>query len=310
MSLARILLAAALCALFGGGRAAAQELEPRAYSPSPIGTNFLAVVGGATRGAILFDPAVPITDASADLRLATVGWGRTFGLAGRQGLVAIAVPYAWGYAEGMVGEEHRRIHRSGLTDLRVKASVNLLGPGAMSPEEFRKAPRRTILGVSLTVQAPTGQYDETKLINLGTNRYSVKPEIGVSVPVGRWYLDAYAGVWFFTTNDHFYPGDATRRQDPLGALQVHASYTFPNRAWVAFDGTWYGGGEATVGSNPPSGRQDSSRAGATLALPVAAHQSLKLAASTGTSGRSGTDFDTYLIGWQITWFDRRRAARP
>jgi hypothetical protein len=307
---ARLIVLALLVTLAGARGAGAQDMEPRAYSPSPVGTNFVAVVLGGTRGAILFDPAVPITDAHAELGQTVLGYGRSFGLFGRQGLVLVGVPYAWGYAEGAVQEETRRVHRDGFGDMRVKASLNLLGPKAMSLEEFRKAPRRTVLGVSLAVQAPTGEYDRTKLINLGTGRWAIKPEVGLSVPVGRWFLDAYAGAWFFETSDQFYPGDATRRQDPLYTLQAHASYTFKNRAWVAADATWYGGGASTVDSGSPSERQSNSRLGGTVAVPVTKRQSLKLAASTGTSTRTGTDFDTVLVGWQFTWFDRPPDRKP
>ena len=298
-----------LCASLPTG---AQELEPRAYSPSPVGTNFFAVVLGETRGAILFDPTVPITDAHSDFAGVGLGYGRTFALGDRQGLVLATLPYAWGHAEGVVfagtAVQETRFRRvSGFGDMRLKASINLLGPKAMSPEEFRAAPRSTILGVSLTVQAPTGEYDETRLINIGTNRWAFKPEIGVSVPVGRWYLDAYAGVVFFQTNDEFFPGDAVRRQDPLTAVQAHTSYTFRNQAWFAVDATWYGGGEATVDSGPPSARQNSTRLGGTVAFPLPRGHSLKLAYSTGASTRTGSDFDTFLAAWQVRWFDRKPA---
>jgi hypothetical protein len=307
VTVGRLLFVAGLLTLVGANGVGAQEMEPRAYSPSPLGTNFVAVIGGMTRGDVLFDPTVPIYDGHAKLGLTTLGWGRTFGLAGRQGLVVVAVPYGWGHAEGKLeGTEEQRYRRlGGFADFRVKASLNLVGPRAMSLEEFRKAPRRTILGMSLTLQAPAGEYDETKLINLGTNRFAVKPEIGVSVPAGRWYLDAYAGASFFGTNDHFYPGDATKRQDPLVALQAHASYTFKTHAWFALDATWYGGGATTVNSNPPSTRQSNSRFGATVSVAITPTQSLKVAASTGVSTRTGTDFDTLLVAWQVAWFDRR-----
>ncbi len=214
-----------------------------------------------------------------------------------------------GLVDGNVAEQAQQIRRSGLADLRVKLSVNLLGTKAMSREEFVKAPKKTILGVSLTVQAPTGQYDPTKLINLGTNRWSFKPEVGVSVPVGRWYLDAYLGAWFFTNNDQFYTGNSTRRQDPMTVLQGHASYVFKSRAWLAIDATWYGGGASTVDSNPPSARQSNSRFGATFAAPLVKGHSLKFAASTGATTRTGTDFDTLLVTWQFMFFDRPKATQ-
>ena len=87
--------------------------------------------------------------------------------------------------------------------------------------------------------APSGQYNSAKLINLGTNRWSFKPEVGVSVPTGRWEFDGYVGVWLFARNNDFFPGGRTRSQDPLIALQGHASYTIRPRLWLAVDATWY-----------------------------------------------------------------------
>ena len=284
--------------------ARAQELEPRSYSPLPLGTNFFGAAIGASSGDVLFDPTIPITDAHADVGTATLGYGRTFGLGGRSGLVTIAIPLAVVHADGMVAEASRTANRRGFADLRAKVSINLVGGKAMTPAEFAKAPKRTILGLSLAVSAPNGQYDETRLVNLGTNRWAFKPELGVSVPVGSWSLEAYAGVWFFTTNHAFYPGSSVKTQDPMTALQTHVSYTFKNRSWLAFDATWYGGGQVTVDDNPPSSRFSNSRAGMTYSIPVAARQSIKFALSRGASARAGSNFTSLVIGWQLVWFDR------
>ncbi len=284
-------------------------MEPRSYSPSPIGTNFIAVALGNSRGSVLFDPSLPITDVDANLDSASLGYARSIRIGHLQGQVAAAVPYVIGILKGNVAEQAEQIRRSGLADVRLKMSLNLLGTRAKNREEFAKAPKKTILGVSLVVQAPTGQYDPTKLINLGTNRWSFKPEVGVSVPVGRWYLDAYLGAWFFTNNDQFYTGNSTRRQNPLTVLQGHASYVFKSRAWLAIDGTWYGGGASTVNSNPPSERQSNSRYGATFAAPLTQGHSLKFSASKGASTRTGSDFNSILVAWQFMWFDRPARAR-
>jgi hypothetical protein len=296
-----ILLLIAACGASTG--TFAQELEPRAYSASPVGTNFLVVGVGRSTGDVLFDPTVPITDVHAALNAVTVGVGRTFGLAGRLVLVTTAVPYSWGTIEGTVAEQGRQITRSGLADLRAKLSVNLRGNPAMAPAEFARAPRRTIVGASLIVAAPTGQYDNQKLINLGSNRWSFKPEVGVSRPVGRWDLDAYAGVWLFTQNERFFPGEFVRRQDPILSLQAHASYTIRSRAWLALDATWYSGGEARVDDGPPSLRQSNARVGAALAWPIGRQHSVKVAYSTGASTRAGGDFNTVAVAWQFLWFD-------
>ena len=231
---------AAIAALFlvcSAARTAGQELEPRAYSPSPIGTTFLVVSATRSAGGVLTDPTLPIADVDAEAGVLGLAVGHVFRLAGKQALVLGLLPVTWADASGQVGEDRRSVSRRGLADPRVKLSVILRGSPAMTPAEFVKAPRRTVLGASFSVVPPAGQYDQTKLINLGANRWSFKPELGVSYPSGRWTIDAYAGVWFFTDNDTFYPVTSHREQNPIVALQGHVSYALARRAWLAFDGT-------------------------------------------------------------------------
>jgi hypothetical protein len=175
----------------------------------------------------------------------------------------------------------------------------------MRVREFIRAPRKTIFGTSLTVVAPSGQYYPTKLINLGTNRWGFKPEIGVAVPKGRWDVDAYLGVWLFTSNTNFYPGGLTRSQDPVVALQGHVSYTFRPRLWAAFNATWYRGGSAQVEGGAPIGAMNNSRLGATMSIPAGRRQSFKLAYSSGVVVRTGTNFQTLSVGWQWLWLTKK-----
>lgn len=291
-------------------RSAAQELEPRAYSASPIGANFLLAAAGRSNGDVLFDPTVPLNDVRAGLNSMTLGAGRTFNLGGRLALATMALPYVWGTISGKVGEQAQTVTRSGLADARFKLSVNLVGTGALRPADFVKAPRRTVFGTSLTVAAPVGQYYGDKLINIGTNRWAFKPEVGLSHPVGGWQIDAAAGVWLFIANDRFYPGGSTRTQDPLFAIQSHVSYNVTRRGWVAADATWYAGADTRIDEGPPSSRQNNARFGATLSLPIGASQSVKLSLSTGASTQSGSDFTTVGVAWQYLWLDRPRSSRP
>jgi hypothetical protein len=176
------------------------------------------------------------------------------------------------------------------------------GAPAASSLEMAKAPRRTILGASVTVVAPTGQFFPDKVINVGTNRWKVKPEFAVSKPIGqRWLLDTYAGVWLFGTNDSFYPGASQRSQAPIGAFQAHISYTFGRTLWAAFDATSYIGGRTTVNGIEGDDRQSNSRIGATLVLAVGQRHSVKFAMSKGAITRHGLDFSTFSIGWQTGW---------
>src|SRR2546423_12105178 len=148
-----------------------QQLEPRAYSPFPVGTSFLVTGFSRSSGGVTFDPTVPITDVHANLNSSFVAIGRTFGLFRRQSLVTAALPYVWGEISGSVGEQRGSITRSALADTNFRFSCNILGSPAQNPREFAAARHDSfILAASLSVSAPAGQYDSAKLINLGTNR--------------------------------------------------------------------------------------------------------------------------------------------
>jgi hypothetical protein len=289
--------------------AQAQEMDPKAYSAAPVGANFLVTVFTAMSGSIVFDPTLPVTDVEADVQGLALGLGHTFNLFGDLGLLSMAVPVAWADVSGQVFEEAREVTRSGLGDMRVKLSINLRGNPAMTPKEFASAPRRAIVGASLAAVAPTGQYDGTKLINLGANRWAFKPEIGVSIPRGRWDLDAYLATWLFASNPDFFPGGAKRTQDALVAIQGHASYTVRPGMWIAADGTWYRGGSARVSDGEPSTPLSNSRLGVTASLPVGARQSIKVAFSRGVIVRTGTNFNALSVAWQMLWLSPRWAGR-
>jgi hypothetical protein len=280
-------------------RAFAQELEPKAYSASPVGATFLVAALSRSTGSVVFDPTLPITDVSARINGAVIGVGQTFDLLGKLALISAAVPIAWGEISGQVAEEAQTVTRSGFADTRVKFSINLRGNDAMRMREFVKAPRTAIVGASITVAAPTGEYDRTKLINLGNHRWAFKPEIGIAVPKGPWDVDAYLGIWLFTTNGDYYPGERVRTQESLVALQGHLSYTFKPRLWLAVDGTWYHGGASRVDAGDPTGSVNNSRLGATLSIPASRRQSLKISYSDGMTVRAGSDFRTLAVAYQF-----------
>lgn len=292
---------ALMCVALPARRTSAQDMEPRAYSASPVGLNFLGIGYGWLTGSVILDPTLPISDIHATVQGPRIGIGHTFNLLGDLGLVTAVVPYAIARVTGNVFEQGAEARRSGLSDVLFKLSVNLIGNPAVSPREFRSAPPRdTIVGASITVAAPVGQYDDTKLINLGTNRWSFKPEMGISVPKGRWYLDAYGGVWLFTANRNFFPGGSTRTQDPVLTIQGHITYEFPSGLWIAVDGTSYRGGSTRVNDGNPSPALNKARAGVTLSIPVASYQ-VKVIFSSGGSTRVLGNFNTLSAIWQMSW---------
>jgi hypothetical protein len=279
----------------------AQELEPRAYSPNPTGANFVLAIYGHSSGDVVFDPSVPISNVEASINTTALFYGRTFGLFGRSASAALQAPYVWGNVSGDVFEERRTVHRSGLADLRLRLTTNLVGGPALAPKDFARRKPRTTLGASLLVVAPTGQYDPSKLVNVGTNRWAFKPEAGLSLPSGRWFAELYAGVWLFTDNPDFF-GGSRREQAPLTSLQAHVSYTFRPRLWLAGDATFYTGGQTTVGGVPKGDLQRNARLGVTLALPLRRRSSFKVSWARGLATRIGGDFETFAIGYQILWF--------
>jgi hypothetical protein len=287
--------------LAGAGATRAQQLEPRAYAPSPVGLNFVGLTTQYSSGGVLTDPTLPIENVHARLFAPGPYYGRTFGLFGRLANVTTVIPYGWVHAEGDVQEVARSVDRSGFADPQVRFGVNVAGCRAMTPREFAQRKPGLTAGASLGVTAPLGQYDPARLINIGTNRWTIKPEIGLAQPIGAWALELSAGMTWFSDNEEFY-GGVVRHQEPLGAYQAHAVYNLSPRSWIAADFTYYNGGATTVGGQAKDDRQGNTRGGLTLSVPCWSQQSLRLAWANGVSTRIGSKFQTFNLGWQYRWF--------
>jgi hypothetical protein len=278
----------------------AQSLEPRAYAVSPQGTSFAVLGFARSFGDLSFDPSLPIEDAHATLNTLVAGYVYTLNVFGKSGNVGVQLPYTWGPASGIVDGQFVSIRRSGLSDLSTRFAVNLYGAPAMNLEEFAHYRQKTIIGTSVTFTAPVGQYDPNVLVNVGANRWSIKPELGISHGIGRWDLDTYLGVTFFTPNDNFANGH-TRTQSPLGSIQVHVSYNITRRMWAAVDATYYTGGRSSIDGLLNADLQRNSRVGGTLAVPLTKRQSLKFSVSTGAVTNIGAAFTTVSVAYQRMW---------
>ena len=202
-------------------------------------------------------------------------------------------------------------YRSGLLDSVFRFSVNLKGARAMPLADFRQWRQKTLLGASLKVVAPTGQYDPTKLINLGANRWAFKPELGYSGRFNHWVVDAYASLWLFTTNPEFFshnayvPGTQAQTQKPIGAIEAHLSYDVKPRLWVSLDSNfWYGGRTSLNGVENPATLQKSSRIGVTASFPLSRHQSVKIGFADGAYVRFGGDYRIASVAWQYGWIGK------
>ncbi|MEX1311942.1 MAG: transporter [Candidatus Sulfomarinibacteraceae bacterium] len=278
----------------------AQELIPAAYTPAPYGVNFVGLALTSNRGDLAFDPSGPIDEADADIIISTFTYARTLNLFKRSATATVILPYVVGDLEGLYLGEPAAVNRSGTGDLVMRLGVNLLGGAAMQPREFAAYRPKTLLGASLTVRAPTGQYDPTRLINIGTNRWSFKPEIGVVQVMGRWAVDAYVGAWIFTENSDFIAG-TTRRQDPIYSSEVHLRYLFKRGLWAALDANYWYGGKATINGVGGDDLQNNSRVGFTVSWQLKRSHNLRFAASRGAFTRIGGDFDSFGVAYGYTW---------
>lgn len=290
--------------------AAAQELVPRAYVIAPVGSNALVLQYTRLGGGIQLDGALPVTGATAQSDLAAIGYYRAFGLFGRTASVTLSLPYGYGRFAGTAFGVPRSTTLSGLLDSSLRLSINLLGGRAMTLPEFVGWKQGSLLGLSIKIVAPTGQYDSARLLNWGNNRWGFKPELGYSQRLGKWTVDTYLGGWFFTTNPRFFSNNAyvartlTQGEAPIGAFEAHLSYDISRRFWVSADANfWRGGATSLNGVSNPNTAQQSSRVGITASIPLTVHQSLKLSASDGAYVHYGGNYRNLSLAWQYSWIE-------
>jgi hypothetical protein len=291
----------AACVLTGVGLPArAQDIEPRAYSNAPVGVNFLIAGYAYTRGGVAFGPQLPITNPHLNTSSAVVAYATVLDLWGMSGKFDATVPYTWlsGSADYM-GQTQTRIV-NGFANPSFRLSINFYGAPALTPKEFADYEQDLIIGASFRVNPPWSQYDDSKLVNIGTNNWSFKPQVGISKAIGPWTLEATAAVTFYTDNNDFFGGH-TLSQAPLYSLQGHVIYGFRSGIWTSLDATYFSGGRTTVDGVLNSDLQQNWRVGGTLAFPVDREDSIKFYASKGVSARTGDSYDLIGVAWQYRW---------
>ncbi len=278
----------------------AQDIEPRAYSNAPVGVNFLIAGYAYTEGAVPFDPSLPVKNAQLKTSSGVLAYARVIDLGGMSGKFDAIVPYTMlsGTAEVLGQPIERNV--DGFADPRFRLSVNFFGSPALTLKEFKDYEQDLIIGASLQVSVPAGQYDNSRVVNIGTNRWSFKPEVGVSQAIGPWTLEFQAAATLFTDNKDFYGGN-TRAQDPIYSLQGHAIYGFCSGIWGSLDSTYFTGGRTTINDVRSNDLQQNWRIGGTLAIPVDVHNSVKLYVSSGVSARTDNNYDLIGIAWQYRW---------
>jgi hypothetical protein len=295
----RLLVIFVLCA--SSRTLCAQDLVPRAYVIAPLGANAITLSSSFFDGSVLTDPTLPITGLKGRFDVVSLSYARSLSLFGRSANLVGLAPYAIGHFHGTVAGDATQVYRSGLADGRIRLSVNLRGAPAMHLREFVKWHEGFVLGTSLTLVVPIGQYDSARLINPSLNRWAFKPELGISRRWSAWALDVYAGAWFFTENHAFYPAVSTRTQAPVGAFETHLNYILKPRFWASLDGNFWIGGRSKVNGTLNQDYQRNSRAGVTVSVPLNREQSLKFSYSAGAYISIGGDYKNISVAWQYSW---------
>jgi len=278
-----------------------QDLEPRAYANVPKGTNVLAVGYGYNKGNVLSDPSLPIKDFTINTQILAINYIHSFGLAKKLARVQVTLPMADMQGKLIMNGEQVTGSRTGFADARIRFGVNLTGSPALDRKNFRQYEQKAIFGVSLVTSIPIGKYYNDKRINIGSNRWGFKPEMGISKRFKHVYAEAYVGAWFYTKNGDFFNGSELT-QKPTLSLQAHASYYFKNQMWVGFNTNWYKVGEVAINDVDTGETQKDWRVGATFSVPLTKTQSLRLQYHTGIYADLGLNYDSLTLAYQYVFF--------
>lgn len=228
--------------------ARAQELEPQRWRHLPIDTNFLTAAYLYTDAEISIDPVLDIQDASSKIDTWALAYMRTFELLGKSAQVRILQPWQSGEWQGTVNGMPRAIQRSGFADTTIRFAVDLIGAPPLKPGEYAQYQAtpsgKTVFGVAVEIQIPTGEYMDDRLINLGANQYVFRPEVGFVHERGPWSVEVSAITSFYTANDAYLNGNRLTI-DPLFFMQANVLYRFRPDLWAAA-GADYAAGQASA----------------------------------------------------------------
>lgn len=294
------MLIALLLASLYASTTSAQELEPRALTNVPIGLNFAGVGYAYTVGNMLLDPAVPVEDLNAKLHILAGVYVRAIDFFGMSGKIDAIVPFANGDWTGILAGRDTMRTASGMGDPRFRLSVNLIGAPALRLSEFRTYKQRVIVGTSLQVIVPVGQYDATKLLNLGSNRWTFRWQFGAGFAAGKWTIETMGGLWVFLKNTDFW-GGRELEQRPLATAKVHLIRSFRRGFWLAANLGYGYGGRGIVNGVESDARISTFRLGLTLAVPISNAHTIRLVATSGARIEEGPDFDAIALFYMYRW---------
>lgn len=286
--------------------AVAQDLQPRRWSHLPVDSHFGGFAYAYTSADISLNPALQIEDATLDLHTVALSYVRSFELLGRSARFDLVQAYQYGRWEGLLQGSRASTSRTGLADTVARFSVNLLGAPPLEGGDFARYREsvkdcETIVGTGLAIHLPTGRYLKDRLINLGNNRYTIRPQLGMVHNRGPWSFELTGSGWFFTDNTSFNQGNELG-QDPLYTVQAHLVHTFRPGLWLAVGAGYGTGGEVEVNGRGSNNGSNNLIWGASLGLPIDRSTGIKLTyIQTRSFERTGLDSHTLSLGASRMW---------
>lgn len=283
----------------------AQDIEPRRWSHLPLGGHFAGAAYAYTEGDIFLNPVLRITDGEFEMNTTALKYIHAFELLGKSARLDLTQLYQSGSWSGLLNGTPAAIERDGWSDTALRFAVNLYGAPPLAGEEFynyrKSAHTETIVGAGLVATFPTGEYFDDKLINLGSNRYTLTPQCGVVHTRGKWTTELSTSVTFFTDNDEFFNGKKLE-EDPLWIGQGHLIYTFMPGLWLGASAGYGYGGESTIDQVSANDRKGNLGFGLSAGIPVNRHFGFKIAyIGIRTQEDVGSDNDTFTIASSFQW---------
>ena len=281
----------------------AQDLEPRRWTPLPAGTSIIGVHYGNISGDIGFDPVLKIEDAEVDRDLVIVSYTHFFSVAGESLRFDILLPWHNVKWDGLLNGEPADAQRTDIGDPRFRLSATLFDSSTQSSEtsDDSKEIGTTVVGAAISVTVPWGEYYDEKLLNIGTNRYTIRPQIGVVHTRGPWSYELTGSIFFFTDNDRFYNGNKLE-QDHFYAVQTHIIRVFSPGVWGSVSAGYGKGSQTTVNGRENDDKRDGFITALSFGLPIAANQGLKFSyvwSDINTDSTNIAQVDIFSVGWNI-----------
>ena len=259
--MSRLALAAVASAMMITG--ALSEEGARAYFLLPEDTNIISLtgtllhleVGGNTFGAATVTPS----------------YRRSIEVGGNAGAILIGIPVGSLSASVDMGAGIVELDTDiAQGDLFVGAELGLIGSPSLAPMDYAQYKPGFRAGIAAKLFLPTGDYDSSRLLNLGGNRWSLQASLPLSYVLAENMIDPelttfelVPSVQIFGDNDD---PITVASQKPLWRLEGHITRSFGPTIWASLDGSYAYGGETSADGVSYGSAQQTLSLGATLGL--------------------------------------------